>query len=348
MKVVIRRFLVLGLLAVFCSAFMSMTPVLVSDANAKGFGVIEDASDNKSKEDTGGATTSVGSGLKLGGSKCSGQKNPFFLIACKATTTLADLRVLVYIISGFGLIAFTFGAIFGKISWKHLSQLAFGLFLVAMMAPFIEYFTHDGSVRLKFGNYLPTNKDFVSYGGSNNNFNKQDCGNNCTEEVIQPGAEDSKEKVLQGAESPNGNEEGGSGETPLANNENGNNENVNSEESGNGQSEDKGKEKWSWKDIKGSAKSAMGAAKAGLSIINNAKVTAKELGNQRDKIKKAMNGNNGKLGGIINSAGDIINAGKHASESIYRMDKNIEANTETINKGIEGIGTGGGNRKTKS
>lgn len=79
----------------------------------------------------------------------------FLLIACKATTTLADLRVIAYIISGFGMVALAYAAIFGKMNWKHLANIGIGLFLLSMMTPFIEYFTTGKDNTLRFGKYLP-------------------------------------------------------------------------------------------------------------------------------------------------------------------------------------------------
>ena len=56
--------------------------------------------------------------------RCAEAKDDIFkYIACKAMTTLADVRVIVYTLAGFGLIAFAFAAIFNKISWKHLANL---------------------------------------------------------------------------------------------------------------------------------------------------------------------------------------------------------------------------------
>lgn len=81
--------------------------------------------------------------------------NVFLLIACKATTTLADLRVIAYIISGFGMVALAYAAIFGKMNWKHPANIGIGLFLLSMMTPFIEYFTTGKDNTLRFGKYLP-------------------------------------------------------------------------------------------------------------------------------------------------------------------------------------------------
>ena len=81
--------------------------------------------------------------------------NIFLLIACKAMITLADLRVIAYIISGFGMIALAYAAILGKMSFKHLANIGIGLFLLSMMTPFIEYFTTGKDGTLRFGKYLP-------------------------------------------------------------------------------------------------------------------------------------------------------------------------------------------------
>lgn len=85
----------------------------------------------------------------------SGEKGIFKTIACKVTTTLFDIRKIVYVLGGFGLVAFTFAAIFNKISFKHLANIALSLFLLSMMTPFIEYFvSSDGSYQLEYGSFL--------------------------------------------------------------------------------------------------------------------------------------------------------------------------------------------------
>ena len=97
--------------------------------------------------------------------------NIFLLIACKAMITLADLRVIAYIISGFGMIALAYAAIFGKMSFKHLANIGIGLFLLSMMTPFIEYFTTGKDGTLRFGKYLPAG--FSDIQGSNGTV--EDC-----------------------------------------------------------------------------------------------------------------------------------------------------------------------------
>ena len=47
----------------------------------------------------------------------SGNTKVFAQIACKALMFLIDLRVIAYVISGFGMVAFAYAAVFNKISW---------------------------------------------------------------------------------------------------------------------------------------------------------------------------------------------------------------------------------------
>lgn len=75
--------------------------------------------------------------------------NIFETVKEKVYNTLHDLRAIIYIIGGFGLVCFTFAAIFGRISFKHLATISFSLFLVAAMGLFISYFTEDGTAASK-------------------------------------------------------------------------------------------------------------------------------------------------------------------------------------------------------
>ena len=78
----------------------------------------------------------------------------------RAANILVNLKPVIFVLGGFGLIGFAFAAVFGKISWKWFSHIAIGLFLVANMGLFIDYFiTRNGgkgeiSEALGYGNYL--------------------------------------------------------------------------------------------------------------------------------------------------------------------------------------------------
>lgn len=82
----------------------------------------------------------------------------FGQVRTKVATTLRDLRMIIYVVGGIGLITFTFAAIFGKISFKHLANICFSLFLVSMMSPFVKFFSGSETAlaELTYNNYLST------------------------------------------------------------------------------------------------------------------------------------------------------------------------------------------------
>ena len=126
--------------------------------------------------------------------RCAEAKDDIFkYIAFKAMTTLADVRVIVYTLAGFGLIAFAFAAIFNKISWKHLANLCIALFILSMMTPFISYFTQDNGAQISYGNYLPAG--FTNISGSDVDA-AANCdtskGDVCPDVTVDTSAKDSK------------------------------------------------------------------------------------------------------------------------------------------------------------
>lgn len=101
------------------------------------------------------ASTSAASGSYSPYSKCQGG-NIFQTLRCMIANTLKDLRNIVYVVGGIGLITFTFAAIFGKISFKHLANICISLFLLSMMSPFVSFFTGSETAlaELEYGLYL--------------------------------------------------------------------------------------------------------------------------------------------------------------------------------------------------
>lgn len=69
------------------------------------------------------------------------QGDIFSIISAKMISTVQDVRRIVYIIAGFGLIMFAVLAVFNKISFKHLAYIMIGLSLLSVMMPFINYFS---------------------------------------------------------------------------------------------------------------------------------------------------------------------------------------------------------------
>lgn len=88
-------------------------------------------------------------------SKCQGG-NIFQTLRCMIASALRDIRNIVYVVGGIGLITFTFAAIFGKISFKHLANICFSLFLLSMMSPFVAFFSGSETAlaELEYGLYL--------------------------------------------------------------------------------------------------------------------------------------------------------------------------------------------------
>lgn len=130
----------------------------------------QDARDSVNRQET--CSSKLGIGEK--GELQSGF-DIFKLIACKIMVLVADLRVIVYILSGFGLIAFAYGAIIGKINFKQLANIAIGLFILSMTTSFIEYFAYDGRKgSLAFGDFLPDG----NHAKYMSNYTQEECKNN--------------------------------------------------------------------------------------------------------------------------------------------------------------------------
>ena len=56
-------------------------------------------------------------------------------------TTFQNVRTVIFIVGGFGLIGLAFFAIFGKIQWKWFAALCVGLAIVAAAGYIIDYAT---------------------------------------------------------------------------------------------------------------------------------------------------------------------------------------------------------------
>ena len=97
----------------------------------------------------------------------------------KAAHFIKNLRPLIFILAGFGLIGFAFGAIFGKISWKWFANIAIGLFLVANVGLFIDYFASKSgakgtySEKLGYGKYLDASGSYTATPGSSSDPSSQ-------------------------------------------------------------------------------------------------------------------------------------------------------------------------------
>ena len=122
----------------------------------------------------------------------------FDQVTCKVLGFVSDLRLLAYIISGFGMIVFTYGAIFNKINWKHFSYIAVSLFLLSVMGSFIQYFSGDktAATKLGYGNHMSGGYSQISgsTGGgsavSSSDIPNVNVGNTSTANIISGGSDD--------------------------------------------------------------------------------------------------------------------------------------------------------------
>lgn len=99
----------------------------------------------------------------------------FETVRQKAASSLKDVKLVVYILGGFGLIGFSFMAIFNKISWKWFANIAISLFLLSVMGLFIDDFTgtDEHAALLDYGDYLSEDN---SISGSDGNIGGSDTG----------------------------------------------------------------------------------------------------------------------------------------------------------------------------
>ena len=61
----------------------------------------------------------------------------------KAYTTFNNVKSIIFIVGGFGLVLLAFGAIFGKIKWSAFASLAVGLAILAAAGAIVKYATGD-------------------------------------------------------------------------------------------------------------------------------------------------------------------------------------------------------------
>jgi len=81
--------------------------------------------------------------------KGGGGGSIFTTISSKMWKAVGGLRNIAYVIAGFGLVAFTFGAIFNKISWKHFGNIMISLFILSIMTPLIEWIAYGEGAKNK-------------------------------------------------------------------------------------------------------------------------------------------------------------------------------------------------------
>lgn len=66
----------------------------------------------------------------------------FGTVTSKGVELFNNVKTVVFVVGGFGLVGMAVGAVFGKINWKWCAALAFGLFILAIASKVVSYFTN--------------------------------------------------------------------------------------------------------------------------------------------------------------------------------------------------------------
>ena len=70
----------------------------------------------------------------------------FTTVNNKGKDLFKNVRTVVFIMGGFGLVGLAVAAIFGAVKWKWFASLAFGLAVVAVASSVIQYATGKGGM----------------------------------------------------------------------------------------------------------------------------------------------------------------------------------------------------------
>lgn len=93
----------------------------------------------------------VSSDVLAGGTSVDGADTLLGTATTKARNVFMNVKSIIFIVGGFGLVALAFFAIFGKVKWSWFAGLAVGLAILAAAGAIIEYATGEDSGTIALG-----------------------------------------------------------------------------------------------------------------------------------------------------------------------------------------------------
>ena len=117
------------------------------DGKVEAVGMVTTAKNpaTESKESTTKSSVSKSSSST---SKCSeATKGLFGTLLCSASEIFVGMRTIVFIVSGFGIMAVAIGGFFGQLNWKWLSSIIIGLFVISTTSAIINYMVDSDAIK---------------------------------------------------------------------------------------------------------------------------------------------------------------------------------------------------------
>ena len=69
----------------------------------------------------------------------------FDTVTKKGEDLFKNVKTIVFVVGGFGLVGLACGAIFGTVKWKWFASLAIGLAILAVAGAIVDYVTEAGA-----------------------------------------------------------------------------------------------------------------------------------------------------------------------------------------------------------